>query len=332
MTTTTLTETTIPEEVHAILRCPECQTGLRAECDGFLCAECGRRFPLVNGLARFVDAQHYAHSFGYQWHRYAKARWGQESELTFQQKTGFSLDSLAGKTVLDVGCGTGRFMDVCLRDGARVVGFDLSSAAEVAAENLRDRKEATVFQADVFHLPFAPESFDFIYSIGVLHHTPDCEAAFKVLPRLLKPGGEIAIWLYSAYNRYYRASDLYRKLTTRLPAPWLHALCQIAGPAHYVHLGIRSLPLVGKPVSGLLRLLLPLSQSDPQWESRVLATFDWYSPKFQSKHTYEEVFRWFEDSGLGDLHVGSQPVAVRGRKLARVESASMTKRGSGVAA
>src|SRR5207237_8851005 len=98
---------------------------------------------------------------------------------------------------------------VARRWGARVGGVDLSLATEVAASNLTERS-ATFFQADVFNLPFAAESFDYIYSIGVLHHTPDCERAFKVLPALLKPGGKIAIWLYSVYNRWYRLSAWYR--------------------------------------------------------------------------------------------------------------------------
>ena len=53
---------------------------------------------------------------------------------------------------------------------------------------------------------------------------------------------------------------------------------------------------------------------DPSRERRLLDTFDWYSPVYQSKHTYEEVFRWFEDSGLEDLHVLYRPIAVRGTK------------------
>src|SRR5216684_7565198 len=135
----------VPGEVRAILCCPKCQGALQTDSQGFSCKDCRNSFPIVDDLARFVDAQYYAHSFGYQWHRYARARWGRESELTFQKKTGFSLGEMSGKTVLDVGCGTGRFADVVSRAGARVVGVDLSSAAEVAARNLRDHKEATIF-------------------------------------------------------------------------------------------------------------------------------------------------------------------------------------------
>jgi len=66
-------------------------------------------------------------------------------------------------------------------------------------------------------------------------------------------------------------------------------------------------------MSGVIRYLIPMSfNADPEW--RVLDTFDWYSPWYQSKHTYEEVFRWFESCGLRDLTVGDVPIAVRGRK------------------
>src|SRR5439155_16573893 len=180
---------------------------------------------------------------------------------------------------------------VATRWGARVVGIDLSAAAEVAATNLADR-EFIALQADVFALPFAPESFDVIYSIGVLHHTPDCEKAFKVLPQYLKPGGKIAVWLYSGYNNWYRFSDHYRKVTHRMSPRTLHRVLRIAVPTlHGLDRGLRAVPLLGKPMAGMLNLLLPISKNrDP--EVRLLDTLDWYSPKYQSKHTYEQVFRW----------------------------------------
>jgi SAM-dependent methyltransferase len=238
------------------------------------------------------------------------------SERDFIRKTGLQPEDLKGKLVLDVGCGMGRFAEVATRWGARVIGIDLSAAAEVAAKNLADR-EFVAFQADVFSLPFAPESFDCIYSMGVLHHTPDCEKAVKTLPQYLKPGGTLAVWLYSGYNKWYRFSDQYRKITHRLSPRVLHGFFRVAVPFFYwLDRGLRVIPLIGKPVAGLVHHVFPVNRHrDP--EIRVLDTLDWYSPKYQSKHTYEQVFRWFESCGLESLSVGNFAVGVRGRKPLR---------------
>lgn len=306
-----------PADIASILVCPGCRLPLQPTQSGLSCSGCGRLFPSVNGVVRFTGSSNYADSFGFQWSLFAQTQLdsqdSQESEKDFRERTGFTPDELAGKLVLDVGCGMGRFAEVATRWGARIVGVDLSQASEVAARNLSGQRAAIFFRADVFALPFAPESFDYIYSLGVLHHTPDCEQAFKSLLPLLKPGGTIAIWVYSAYNRWYRLSDLYRKVTHRLPPRVLLNLCRVAGPLYYVHQGLRRVPLFGRTASGALRFLLPTTLH-PNSDVRVLDTFDWYSPKYQSKHTYEEVFRWFEACGLESLRVLEQTVSVRGRK------------------
>jgi SAM-dependent methyltransferase len=241
-----------------------------------------------------------------------------ETENDFRNRTGLEPEDLYGKLVLDVGCGMGRFADIASRWGAHVVGVDLSAAAEVAARNLADRESVSIFRADVFSLPFATESFDYIYSLGVLHHTPSCEQAFKRLPALLKPGGTVILWVYSGYNRWYRMSDLYRRVTHRMTPRALHLLCRSAVPLYYVHRGLRRLPWVGRTASNLMYLALPISLH-PNAQMRVLDTFDWYSPSYQSKHTYEEVFRWFESCGLEDLRVLHEPVSVRGRRPVKTD-------------
>jgi SAM-dependent methyltransferase len=276
----------------------------------------------------FVETEKYAGSFGFQWKVYARTQLDSESSSEsasdFRKRTGLEPRDLRGKLVLDVGCGMGRFAEVASRWGARVVGVDLSAAAEVAALNLADRESVSILRADVFSLPFADESFDLIYSLGVLHHTPNCEQAFSRLPRLLKPGGTIAVWLYSGYNRWYRMSDLYRRVTHRLPSRALHALCHVALPLYYVHKGLRRVPVVGAKASSLLYCALPVSLHSSA-SMRVLDTFDWYSPDYQSKHTYEEVFRWFESAGLEDLRVMHEPISVRGRRRTENIAASETE-------
>src|ERR1700678_4564790 len=308
-------------DLHGIVRCLSCGAKLESDQNGgYLCLACKRAYPNTQGIARFVDAQHYAASFGFQWHRYQQTQLDhdelRESERHFLAKTALRPEDLRGKLVLDVGCGMGRFAEVATRWGARVVGVDLSAAAEVAAKNLADR-DFVAFQADVFALPFAPESFDVIYSIGVLHHTPDCEAAVKALDKYLKPGGLLAVWLYSGYNKWYRFSDFWRRYTHRMKPKTLHGVLKVAVPVLYnLQQGLKRVPLVGRPVAGMVHHVFPVNrQKDP--EARLLDTFDWYSPKYQSKHTYEEVFRWYEAMGMEDMRVGESSIAVRGRKPAR---------------
>ncbi len=305
-------------DLQAILRCLNCNASLESDqAGGFVCPACKREFPNVQGIARFVVAQDYAASFGFQWHRYPKTQLDhdevRESDANFRVKTALNPAELSGKLVLDVGCGMGRFAEVATRWGARVVGVDLSAAAEVAARNLAGRNFVAL-QADVFNLPFAPESFDLIYSVGVLHHTPDCEAAVKVLDRYLKPGGILAVWLYSGYNKWYRFSDVWRKYTHKMKPATLHRILKVAVPFfHHLNQGLRRVPLVGRPVAGAIQHVFPVNRQKDA-ELRLLDTFDWYSPKYQSKHTYEQVFRWFEDMHMEDMHVGQSSIAVRGRK------------------
>jgi len=320
-TTEEQVQSPLSADLQAILRCLQC--GARLDSDqagGYVCAACKRTYPNVKGIARFVDAQHYAASFGFQWHRYHRTQLDhdevRESEEHFLMKTALRPDELKGKLVLDVGCGMGRFAEVATRWGARVVGIDLSAAAEVAARNLASR-DFVALQADVFALPFAAESFDVIYSVGVLHHTPDCEAAVKALAKYLKPGGVLAVWLYSGYNKWYRFSDFWRRYTHKMKPETLHGILKTAVPFFY-HLdqGLRRVPLVGRGVAGAIHHVFPVNrQKDP--EARVLDTFDWYSPTYQSKHTYEQVFRWYEDMGMEDMHVGENSIAVRGSKPAK---------------
>jgi hypothetical protein len=71
---------------------------------------------------------------------------------------------------------------------------------------------------------------------------------------------------------------------------------------------IQRIPLLGPP----LQLLMPISMNR-DWRWRVLDTFDWYAPRYQSKHTYPEVYRWFREAGLVDIALMDSPVCARGR-------------------
>jgi SAM-dependent methyltransferase len=299
-----------------ILSCPKCGSPIAlADGDqkdeiesGTLRCQGGHTFPIVGGVPRFVESELYVQNFGFEWNVHAGTQLdsasSDESEQAFRAKTGFTPEMLMGKLVLDVGCGMGRYTDVASRWGATVVGVDLSRAVDAAERNVGRRPHVHIAQANVFELPFRDGTFDFIFSLGVLHHTPDTKAAFDRLPSLLRTNGRIAIWLYSNYGGW-RPSELYRHVTPKLPKRLLHGLTYVAVPLYYVH----KIPVVGP----LLSFLTPISHH-PKARWRVLDTFDWYSPKYQWKHSYEEVFPWFEEQGLTDIRVLGSPVALQGTK------------------
>lgn len=299
-----------------ILACPECGERFTAEGEwagdelpaGELACGQGHRYPVRDGLPRFVESDAYVDNFSMEWtiHRTTQLDGEEpgESAQTFWRKTRFDPARLAGRLVLDGGCGMGRFAQVAARAGAEVVGIDLSYAADAAARNLADQKLVHVAQADLFRLPFAPGTFDFIYSVGVLHHTPDTKAAFMRLAPLLRPGGRISIWVYSAYPQIVnQASRFWRAMSTRLPKRLLYGLCQAAGPLYYAH----KVPVLGP----LLLHALPMS-THPRWRWRVLDTFDWYSPRYQWKHRYPEVVEWFREAGLEQIEVWEPEITVTG--------------------
>ena len=267
-------------------------------------------FPVIRGIPRFVNSELYVENFGFEWNMHARTQLdsasSDESERTFRAKTGFTPEELRGRLVLDVGCGMGRFSDVVSRWGGTVVGIDLSQAVEAAQRNVGRRENVNVAQADIFELPFRDETFDFIFSIGVLHHTPNTKAAFDRLPRLLRKDGKIAIWLYKSYSPFqWRFADFYRRFTPRMPKRTLYAISHVAVPLYFIY----KIPILGL----FLRWVLPTS-SHPKADWRVLDTFDWYSPKYQWKHSYEEVFPWFEENGLTSIRVLKVPVALQGTK------------------
>ncbi len=303
------------------LQCPACehslslrvaeQVGEEVVAGDLSCAGCQGTYPIVNSVPRFVSQDGYAAAFGFEWnvHRTTQVdsvNGRTDSEDRLRMSLAMPLESLRGKLVLDVGCGTGRFAEVVLKYGGTVIGVDLSRAVDAAFANMGRHPRMHVVQADAFKLPLRPEAFDLIYSLGVLHHTPDCRSAFAHLPKHLKPGGQVVVNVYARANKIYIAStNAWRRLTTRMPRRLLYAFAHLAVPLYYLY-----------RIPGLYHLgmgVLPINMH-PNWRWRVLDTFDCYSPTYQSYHTYPEVFRWFEEAGLEHIQVGEPAVTVRGAR------------------
>jgi SAM-dependent methyltransferase len=111
-----------------------------------------------------------------------------------------------GLRVLEIGCGLGTDGAQFAKAGACYTGIDLT---EAAVDLARTRFEVSglpgeFLVADAENLDFADESFDLVYSHGVLHHTPDTARAVQEIHRVLKPGGRAVVMLYHRGSYNYR--------------------------------------------------------------------------------------------------------------------------------
>ena len=241
-------------------------------------------------------------AYALQWNRFRIIR-PDEDRATFRNRVGIEPADLAGLTVLDAGCGMGRYLRVAAEGGARVVGLDLSRAVEAARDLTAEFPDVSVVQGDLLRTPFAPGSFDQIYSLGVLDHTPDPRLAFLGLARLLKPGGRIAIWVYPRERpALERIIQVHRAISTRLPLGALMTLSRLMAPVGGFKRRLMTSPnrLIAR--SGVALNLLTIGVSmHPDPEVRVCDTLDWYAPRYLTRHTPEEVAGWFVEAGLVDV-------------------------------
>src|SRR4030095_7620847 len=229
------------------LRCPACDGAIslasvaREEAfeimEGELaCDSCARSFPIVRGVPRFAmpekveaDKAATAENFGWQWQHFV-----QSDELYADQFLGWIApvrpEFFRDKVVLEGGCGKGRHTQLAANWGAKeVIGVDLSAAVETAFAATRELPNAHIVQADIYHLPFK-RSFDYAFSVGVLHHLPDPIGGFKSLLSKVKPGGHISAWVYGAENNEWITrcvNPIRERLTSRISPRALLQLSKI---------------------------------------------------------------------------------------------------------
>jgi SAM-dependent methyltransferase len=111
-----------------------------------------------------------------------------------------------GLKVLEIGCGIGTDGAQFAKAGADYTGIDLTEAAIDLARRrfVLAELKGDFCVSDAERLDFPDDSFDLVYSHGVLHHTPDIEAAVAEIHRVLKPGGRAVIMLYHRGSYNYR--------------------------------------------------------------------------------------------------------------------------------
>jgi SAM-dependent methyltransferase len=169
-------------------------------------------------------------SFGDEWSRFDQSELDSaELQRLFSGYFAiFPWDGLpSGAEGFDMGCGSGRWAKLVAPRVGRLNCIDASGdALAVARRLLADQGNVAFIHATAETAPMAPESQDFGYSLGVLHHVPDTEAALRACVALLKPGAPFLLYLYYRFDNrpfwfraLWRASEAVRLVVSRLPAP-----------------------------------------------------------------------------------------------------------------
>jgi SAM-dependent methyltransferase len=205
-------------------------------------------------------------------------------------------------------------MNIANMYGGEVIGFDLSAAVEKAKRDTAHNPFSHVIQADIMTPPFKKQIFDFIYSIGVLHHTPDPKKSFKYITPLLKNRGKFSLCVYEKSHYYIKelVERIIRKITTRLPFKLLFYLSYLGVPLGWLQSRLRK-----NPVTFILGAPLFLIPGCEHWDWRIrhTNTFDLYVAPYQWKHTHEEIIKWFEEEGFEDIQIlPDNPICIKAVK------------------
>jgi len=291
-----------------------------------------RVWPIVCGIPRFagpddVDQRQTELSFAAKWRRrssYESTAMREQTARWLCERYGFDAPSslrdhlAAAGAVLDAGCGSGFSASTWLAPGWAAqgsvwVGVDISTAVDIARERLGSIEHTHFVQADVLALPFADETFDAIFSEGVLHHTPSTERALRALVTVLRRGGELLFYVYRSKAPVREFTDDYvRAIVSELDPDdaWeaLRPLTLLGQALAELRVEVDvpdDVPLLGiRAGRHDVQRLIYWHFAKLFWNEKLSleennhVQFDWYHPRYAHRHTEEEVRGWCLASGL----------------------------------
>jgi 2-polyprenyl-3-methyl-5-hydroxy-6-metoxy-1,4-benzoquinol methylase len=308
------------------LACPQCrESQLDAHEAGttFVCRACAAVYPVVNGVVRFVDREHYAGSFGLQWNAHRRTQLDSFTGLPLSrgrlfQVTGWP-EELSGQKILEAGSGAGRFTEVLVTTGATILSLDLSTAVDANYANNGHHSNLLIMQADLSSIPVRRRSMDKVLCLGVLQHTPDPGASFRYLTEHVRPGGELVIDVYASRLRSLISWKYgLRPLTKHANKERLYQLVAAVTPP-LVPLSAWLYRWFGRGGARLLPIVQYAHLNLPAAVNRdwaVLDTYDMYAPAHDHPQSLATVRRWYQDAGFTNVEVSYGPngVIARGRR------------------
>lgn len=229
-------------------------------------------------------------TFGFEWGLLNRGNdikiWNRSPEL-YKIQLEKEIDLVANQrfeTALDAGCGHGRSV-MLLADYSKIVfGVEVSAAVELGyKENMQFN--CHFIQADVHHLPFEKNTFDLLYSSGVLHHNPSTHDALAKISEFVKSSGLLCIWLYHPYkNTVHWLMRNYRYITRNLHVKIVYSLNAVS-------------------ITPIQWILSKLGKQKKKWTEITIEQLDMLTPKYRHEHTETEVQQWLEKANYSKIKI-----------------------------
>lgn len=282
------------------------------------CSNCKKNYPIKNYIPRLINnKKKEVISFGYQWNSFTfsqidKETNTDESSVRLFSETSLSKESIEGKSIVEIGCGAGRFINIIKNyNPSIIIGIDASNSVDSISKHLNlNDKNILIIQADIFNLPLRKRNFDHVFSIGVIHHTPNPYLAFKKISLLVKEGGELSISVYenslahrdsknsislALYDFFWAANllrcEIFRSIFSKLPPTIQIYYCRFIVPLlHYIN----KIPILRYSrylLPSTCYRYLPLSYS-------IVDTMDTYATKIVHQYRAKTIYFWFISIGL----------------------------------
>jgi SAM-dependent methyltransferase len=212
-------------------------------------------------------------------------------------------------SVLDIGCGSGRFIKYLGNRAGFIVGADPSEAIFAADQLIGRNDKVKLVKVSANDLPFEKESFDFVYCIGVLHHIPDTFKAMQACVEKVRKGGYFLTYLYynfdnrgTAFRTVYKLSNLVRLGICKLPKKPKKIVCDILAVSVYMpfillNRGLKKIG-VGKNIRGKIPLV---GYENKSFYIIRNDSLDRFGTPLEQRFTKKEIQEMMEKCGLQNI-------------------------------
>lgn len=273
-----------------------------------------RTISVVGGEGSNVDSDTVA-AFGAEWqafHGFSDADIARIGAQYFDIVTDEML--LPHHRALDLGCGSGRFMQYLLPRVAHITGIDPSDAIFAADALLGNNDRVALCRTDLSRLPYPDNHFDFAYSLGVLHHIPNTAQALHDAVAKLKTGGWFLLYIYynldnrsTGYRVLFALVNMLRHFVSRLPRRPKHLLCELLAVVCYLPLvGLcRALKRIGVPLHWRARIPLQFYENQSWYVIRNDA-LDRFGTPLEQRFSRAQIADMMHQAGLTNIRFSEQ--------------------------